>query len=115
MQVTTFKLHKDWIEELDDNEPEYSRADEFYFHIGESFYEEEEVLDISVCSIWHWNKHKCLDDRSIATTLMEKLGFPELAESTYESTLSVEDTRQRLLDAGLKENKKFSNFLENFE
>ena len=117
MSIVTFELHEDYYEDMGiDGEPRYSRADEFCFYIGdkESFFGED-IISIYVNPIWYWNKYGHLDDRSTATQLMNKIGFPELMESTYESTLSEEETRQKLLDAGLKENKEFSNFMKRMD
>jgi len=108
-----FILDDEWAEYLEDGEKLPTKFSDLVFHVGKGpGMASEDVTVISCCTLDYWKREGCLDDRSFACEAMYKLGYPELCESMYESTESVEETRKKLLAAGLVEDLEFSKFME---
>jgi len=57
----------------------------------------------------YWQENQCVDDRGISIPID---GFDEMSEGMFEYDGSMEEGKQKLLDAGLTSPKDFQEFIE---
>lgn len=89
----------------------YHDTAKYYFYVRDG----ELCTEVSIVSSKFWNKNKCLSDQHLTSKLKKDKMLPdfleELMESIFESTLSVEETRAKMIELGFEENAEFEKFL----
>lgn len=106
-----FPVSAEELESLADNGP-------YYFYAGESKdygvrgYGGKPMVLVMITSKKHWDENGCVSDWHLTDELDKLLpnGFAETMESCFESRYSLQQTRDRLSDAGFIEDDEFGNF-----
>lgn len=84
------------------------KPSEFYFDVSV-------IDDVVICPIDYFKEEGFIADSAYQeefdSVMGSMEGFSELTDATYESEFSVEETRQKMLAAGFKQNSGFSSFL----